>query len=213
MSKPEELCKVLKIEYENAHCALNFRSGFELLILARLSAQCTDSRVNKVSIDLFKKFPNIHSFAVADVEEIENIIKPCGMFKVKSKNLKDMCVILEKKFDSKIPYGMENLQSLPGIGRKTANLIMSEIFGQPSIIVDTHVSRVTRKLGLHNEKDPLKIEMILQNLINKSDWSTFSHCIVSHGRNICKARSPLCSKCCIKKYCDFFEENYEKKND
>ena len=211
MSNSEKICKILKIEYENAHCALNFKNGFELLILARLSAQCTDSRVNKVSIDLFKKFPTIHSFAIADIEDIENIIKPCGMYKIKSKNLKDMCVILEKKFDSKIPYGMENLQSLPGIGRKTANLIMSEIFGQPSIIVDTHVSRVTRKLGLHNEKNPLKIEMILQNLINKSDWSIFSHCVVSHGRNICKARSPLCSKCCIKQYCYFFKENYGKK--
>ena len=206
MSNLEEICRILKLEYKDACCALNFRNGFELLILSRLSAQCKDSRVNMVAIDLFKKFPDVHSFAIADVKQIENIIKPCGLFKVKSKNLKDMCIMLEQKFNSEVPYGLENLQLLPGIGRKTANLIMSEIFGQPSIIVDTHVSRITKRLGLHNEKDPFKIEMILQKKIDKKDWSNFCHCVVSHGRNVCFSRSPKCNICCIKEYCEFFKE-------
>lgn len=152
--------------------------------------------------------------ANADVKEIEVIIRPCGLFRTKSQNLKDMAIILKEKFDSKIPYGLENLQKLPGIGRKTANLIMSEIFFEPSIIVDTHVSRITQKLGLHNQKDPFKIEIELQKIIKKPKWSTFCHCVVFHGRNCCTAKKPKCDFCCVKKYCKFYLEkiNDEKKS-
>ena len=191
-------------EYNNAQCALDFKNGFELLVAARLSAQCKDERVNLITKNLFKKFPDINSMANADIQEIENIIKPCGLFRIKSRNLKNIAIILKKEFDSKIPYGLENLQKLPGIGRKTANLIMSEIFGEPSIIVDTHVSRITKKLGLHDYKNIFKIEIELKKIIKNSKWSIFCHSLVYHGKNCCKARSPKCEICCIKKYCKFY---------
>jgi len=204
----------LKNKYPDAHCALNFKNGFELLIAARLSAQCKDERVNLVTKNLFKKFPDINSMANADIYELENIIKPCGLFRTKSQNLKNMAIILKKEFDSKIPYGLENLQKLPGIGRKTANLIMSEIFSEPAIIVDTHVSRITKKIGLHNQNNAFEIEIILQKIIKKNNWSNFCHCLVYHGRNCCIARKPKCEICCIKKYCKFYSEktNDEKKS-
>lgn len=206
----EEIYEILKNEYKDAECELNYKSPFELLVLSRLSAQCKDSRVNSVSYELFKKFPNIDSFANANLEEIEKIIYPCGLFKSKAKNLKDMCIMLKNKFNSEIPNNLEKLQLLPGIGRKTSNLIMAEIFNSPSIIVDTHVSRITRKLGIHTEKDPYKIELILQNLLKKSHWTPFCHCLVFHGRKVCSSRSPRCSVCCIKKYCKFYKDNYDE---
>ena len=207
----EEIYEILKNEYKDAKCALNYKNPFELLVLSRLSAQCKDSRVNSISYELFRKFPDIDSFANADTEEIEKIIYPCGLFKSKAKNLKDMCIILKSKFNSEIPNDLDKLQLLPGIGRKTSNLIMAEIFNSPSIIVDTHVSRITRKLGIHNEKNPYKIELILQNLLKKSHWISFCHCLVFHGREICISRSPKCSLCCIKKYCKFYKDNYDER--
>lgn len=207
----EKIYEILKNEYYSARCSLNYRNPFELLVLSRLSAQCKDSRVNSISYELFKKFPDIDSFANAKIEEIEKIIYPCGLFKSKAKNLKDMCIMLKNKFNSEIPNKLENLQLLPGIGRKTSNLIMAEIFSYPSIIVDTHVSRITRKLGIHNESNPYKIELILQNLLQKPYWTSFCHCLVFHGRKICNSRSPKCSVCCIKKYCGFYKDSYDER--
>ena len=201
MIEVKKICEILKEEYKSAECELNFKSDFQLLILSRLSAQCTDVRVNKISFELFKKFPDAYSLMNADISEIEEVIKPCGLFKVKANDLKEMCTLLVTKFDSKIPYGLDKLQQLQGIGRKTANLIMSEIFHVPSIIVDTHVSRVTRRLGLHNEKNPLKIENILKECIDQKNWSNFCHQVVFHGRKICKSRKPDCSNCCLHQYC------------
>ena len=159
---------IFEKEYPDARCSLNFKSSFELLIASRLSAQCTDEKVNMVTPILFRKFPDALSMSRADVSEIEEIIKPCGLFRTKAKNLKNMCIHLVKDFNSKVPFGLKNLQTLEGIGRKTANLIISEVFHVPSIIVDTHVSRVSRRIGLHNEKDPFKIEMLLQQIIDES---------------------------------------------
>ena len=201
MIEAKKICEILKKEYKNAECSLKFRNEFQLLVMSRLSAQCTDIRVNKVSVSLFNKFPNARSFMDADVSDIEEIIKPCGLFKTKADDLKQMCTLLVEKFDSKIPYGMENLQQLKGIGRKTANLIMSEVFHVPSIIVDTHVSRVSKRLGFHNEKSIIKIEYILKKYIDESNWSNFCHQLVFHGRKVCKARNPDCLNCCIQKYC------------
>ena len=201
MIEVEKICKILKEEYKNAECSLNFKSDFQLLILSRLSAQCTDARVNQISFELFKKFPDARSFMNANISEIEEIIRPCGLFKVKSNDLKEMCTLLVNKFDSKIPYGLENLQQLQGIGRKTANLIMSEVFHVPSIIVDTHVSRVTRRLGFHNEKNIINIERILKECIDRKNWSNFCHQIVFHGRKVCKARRANCDNCCLNQYC------------
>lgn len=201
MIEVKKICEILEKEYKNAECSLNFKSDFQLLIMSRLSAQCTDIRVNKVSVELFKKFPDASSFVNADISEIEEIIKPCGLFKVKANDLKEMCTLLVNKFNSKIPYGMDNLQQLQGIGRKTANLIMSEVFHVPSIIVDTHVSRVSKRLGFHNEKSIIKIESILKEYIDEKNWSNFCHQTVFHGRKVCKARKPDCLNCCLQKYC------------
>ena len=207
----EKIYQILESNYLGACCELNSKNPFELIVSARLSAQCRDERVNSVTPRLFKKFPNVDSLANASLNEIEEIIKPCGLFKTKSKDLKNMCIELRDKFDSEIPFGLENLQKLSGIGRKTANLVMSEVFGQPSIIVDTHVARITKKIGIHNEKDPFKIEMILQKIVKKPNWSKFCHYLVHHGRKVCFARSPNCEGCCIKKYCKSGNENYGKK--
>ena len=195
------VCEKFSKEYSKAKCALEFRNDFELLVSARLSAQCKDDRVNSISKVLFGKFPDVFSMSNADVLDIENIIRPCGLFRTKAKNLKEMCDLLVKKFDSKVPYGLDNLQKLPGVGRKTANLIMSEVFKVPSIVVDTHVSRVSRRIGFHNEKDAFKIEMILRKCIDKKFWSSICHQMVFHGRIVCKAQRPKCNCCCISKYC------------
>ena len=208
----EKIFVILKEQYKDSRCALNFENEFQLLIASRLSAQCKDSMVNKVIPALFNKFPDVHSLSIANVEEIEKLIKPCGLFKIKAKNLKDMCTMIENKFESKIPFGLDNLQKLPGIGRKTANLIMSEIFGVPSVVVDTHVIRITRRLGIHNHSNALKIEMILRKNLNQSNWSKFCHCLVSHGREVCNAKSPKCSVCCLKNYCKFYQERNCVKN-
>lgn len=192
---------IFEQEYPNARCSLDFKSDFELLIASRLSAQCTDEKVNRITPVLFEKFPDALSMSRADITEIEKIIKPCGLFRTKAKNLKNMCVRLVKDFNSKIPCNLEDLQTLEGIGRKTANLIMSEVFHVPSIVVDTHVSRVSRRIGFHNEKDPFKIELVLQRIIEKKFWSRVCHQMVFHGRKICKSRHPLCDECCINRYC------------
>lgn len=197
----DKICLIFEIEYPDARCSLNFKSDFELLIASRLSAQCTDEKVNSVTPLLFSKFPDPLSMSNADISEIEEIIKPCGLFRTKARNLKNICISLVENFDSKVPFGVENLQTLDGIGRKTANLIMSEVFHVPSIIVDTHVSRVSRRIGLHNQKDPLKIEMVLQKIIDKNLWSRVCHQMVFHGRKICRSRTPLCDECCINRYC------------
>jgi len=199
----DKILKRLSIEYFSARCYLVFINNFELIVSARLSAQCKDEMVNNITPKLFKKFPNIRSLSLAYVHEIENIIRPCGLFKIKAKNLKEMSVYLVKNFNGKVPFGVENLQKLPGIGRKTANLVMWEAFKVPSIIVDTHVSRVTKRIGFHNEDNRFKIEIILQNIFHKykKDWSKICHKIVAHGKNVCKARLPNCEICCVKLLC------------
>lgn len=202
MINVNKICEILILEYKDSKCSLNFRNDFELIVSARLSAQCKDSQVNKVTPLLFKRFPDYVSLSKANLCEIEEIVKPCGLFKIKSKNLKDMCKILNEKFNSRIPFGIENLQKLPGIGRKTANLIMSEIFNVTSIIVDTHVKRITRRIGFHNEKNILKIEYILKGVFEKSIWSRICHCLVFHGRKICTSKNPKCNLCCINAYCN-----------
>lgn len=199
----QKIISTLKETYPDATCALIYSSPLQLLIAARLSAQCTDKRVNTVTPELFDKFKCAKDFANATEEEVEAIIKPCGLYKTKARNIIGMCKKIISDFNGEVPSRMEDLTSLPGIGRKTANLIRGEIFGKPGIIVDTHVTRVTSRLGFHNLKNPVKIEKELKKIIPEEETLKFCHRIVIHGRNICKARKPLCEECPLKKMCNY----------
>ena len=199
----QKIISTLKETYPDATCALIYSSPLQLLIAARLSAQCTDKRVNMVTPELFDKFKCAKDFANATEEEVEAIIKPCGLYKTKARNIIGMCKKIISDFNGEVPSRMEDLTSLPGIGRKTANLIRGEIFGKPGIIVDTHVTRVTSRLGFHNLKNPVKIEKELTKIIPEEETLKFCHRIVIHGRNICKARKPLCEECPLKKMCNY----------
>ena len=205
-----EVIKLLKKEYPVAKCSLIYKTPLELVICARLSAQCTDSKVNSVTPRLFSKFTNAEEFAKADLKEIEHIIKPCGLYKIKSKNIIDMCKKIISDFDGKIPDNLKDLTSLPGIGRKTANLVLGQVYNKPAIIVDTHFTRITKKLGFHNLKDPFKIELIMKDLVPSDESAEFCHRIVMHGREICKARNPLCEKCLLNKICSYYLKNNPK---
>lgn len=187
--------------YPDARCSLVYSSAFELLIAARLSAQCTDARVNKVTPILFKKFKNPLDFAASSPDEIAKYIKSCGLYKTKSKSIYEACKKISDKFEGKVPDTFEELLSLPGIGRKTANLIMGEIYNISGIVVDTHVTRVTKRLGFHNTKNAFTIENILQKIVPDLQKIRLGHMLVAHGRAICTARSPKCDKCCLNAVC------------
>lgn len=199
----QKIISTLKETYPNATCALVYSSPLQLLIAARLSAQCTDKRVNMVTPELFARFKCAKDFANADKEEVEAIIKPCGLYKTKARSIIGICKKIISDFNGEVPSKMEDLTSLPGIGRKTANLVRGEIFGKPGIIVDTHFSRVTGRIGFHNLKNPVKIEKEMKKIIPEEETLKFCHRIVIHGRNICKARKPLCEECPLKKMCDY----------
>lgn len=195
--------EALKKEYPKAECSLNYSDPLQLLISTRLAAQCTDLRVNMVTPELFKNFKTVYDFAKADPQEIEPFIKSCGFYKTKSKDIVNMCKMLIEKFDGKVPDSIEKLILLPGVGRKTANLIVGDIFEKPAVVVDTHCMRITRRLGFHDLKDPKKIEFILRQALPPSESNNFCHRLVLHGRTICKALKPLCNDCCLKTFCKF----------
>ena len=205
-NKIQKIISILENEYPSPECTLNYNSPIQLIIAARLSAQCTDARVNLVTPKLFSLFKDIEDFANADLNVIEECIKSCGFYKVKSQNIIDMCKKLLSDFNGKIPDNIDDLTTLPGIGRKTANLILAEVYGIPGIIVDTHFSRVTRRLGFHNLKDPIKIEFVMKNIIPPEKSNDFCHRMVEHGRKICKAQKPLCEKCILKKLCSEYKK-------
>lgn len=207
----EKAIFALKAEYPEAKCSLLSESPLQLLIAARLSAQCTDDRVNKTTPALFAKFKNAQDFANSDIKILENCIKSCGLYKTKAKDIKNMCSYILENFDGKIPDTISELTKLPGIGRKTANLILAEVFDKPAYIVDTHCIRITGRLGLHDvkTKDANKIEKILRELIPPLESRDFFHRVVSHGRAVCKAINPICQRCCLKEICKSFEQNNE----
>lgn len=199
----QKIISTLKETYPNATYALVYSSPLQLLIAARLSAQCTDKRVNMITPELFARFKCAKDFANAAKEEVEAIIKPCGLYKTKARSIIEICKKIISDFNGEVPSKMEDLTSLPGIGRKTANLVRGEIFGKPGIIVDTHFSRVTGRIGFHNLKNPTKIEKEMKKIIPEEETLKFCHRIVIHGRNICKARKPLCEECPLKKMCNY----------
>lgn len=194
----------LKKEYPIPKCTLDFKSPLELLIAIRLSAQCTDERVNKVTPALFANYNTLEDFANADPEVIGEYIYSCGFYKTKSQNIVDMCKTIVAKYNGTIPDNMEGILSLPGIGRKTANLFLGEVYGKPALVVDTHFIKVTKRLGFHNTKDPLKVETVMLKYIPPEESLPFCHRIVEHGRKVCTAHSPKCEQCCINSVCDYF---------
>lgn len=198
--------EALKKEYPDAICSLQYTDPLQLLIATRLAAQCTDARVNMVAPALFERFPNVNSFANADIHEIQKYISSCGLYKTKSKDIIEMCKKIRDEFGGVVPDTIEELTSLPGIGRKTANLILGDIFGKPSVVVDTHCIRITRRLGFHELKDAKKIEDILREALDEKESNDFCHRLVVHGRAVCTARNPKCEKCCMKEFC---KENRE----
>lgn len=195
----------LKQQYPDAQCSLNYTDALQMLISTRLSAQCTDARVNRVTPALFLRFPDVKAFADADINEVEKYIHSCGLYKTKARDIVQMCKKIISDFGGSVPDNMQDLTSLPGVGRKTANLVMGDIYGKPAVVVDTHFIRITGRLGFHNTKDPLKIEKIMFKLLPPNESNAFCHRIVIHGRLVCTARNPKCSDCCLKSVCDYFK--------
>ena len=203
----EEIIKILKEYYPDAECSLDFTTPFEMMVAVMLSAQCTDERVNKTTPDLFKEYNTPEKMANADIKEIERIIHPCGFYKNKAKNLIACSKMLMEKHNGIVPDNMEDLVLLPGVGRKSANVIMLEAFKNPQgIAVDTHAKRISNKIGLSNKTEPEKIEEDLLKRIDKEYYCDVNHLLVWHGRNICIARNPKCDICPINTYCNEFNK-------
>lgn len=205
--------RILTKTYPNTSCELDFTSPLELLIATILSAQCTDKRVNSITPALFKKYKSPRAYAKADIHEIENLIHSSGFFRVKARNIKALNIELIKKFDGKVPQTLEELIKLPGVGRKTANVVLGHAFDTPGITVDTHFGRLSRRFGWTKETDPVKVEMLVQQLIPQAEWTNLSQRMIWHGRRICHARKPACGACPVAKLCPSFgigEMNNEK---
>ena len=189
--------------YPDAHCPLLHDNPLQLLVATILSAQCTDARVNLVTPDLFRRFPDAQAFADARLKQLESAIRTTGFFRNKAKNIRECCRAMLKRFGGRVPANLEDLVSLPGVGRKTANVVLGSAFGIPGITVDTHVGRLSRRLGLTKEQDPVKVEFDLMKLIPQEKWSSFSLQLIWHGRRVCLARSPRCAECALEALCPY----------
>ena len=203
-----EIVRLLLEEYPLADCTLDWKKDYELLFSVRLAAQCTDERVNKITPALFARFPTLRDFAEAQVEEVEQYVRSCGFYHAKARDIVGCANVLLTKYGGELPRTMEELTALPGVGRKTANLILGDVFKVPgSTVVDTHCIRISNRLGLVDGlKDPVKIEKELRKLLPPESSSDFCHCIVLHGRAVCDARKPACERCCVKHLCRYCEE-------
>jgi endonuclease-3 len=197
----KKIYPILAKTYPEATVTLDFKTPLELLTSTILAAQCTDARVNIVAKDLYKKYRSARDWAKADISEIENDIRTTGFYRNKAKAIKATARRIIEEFRGEVPKTMDELLTLPGVGRKTANVILGNAFGIPGVVTDTHVIRLSRRLGLSENSDPVKIEFDLMEIVPKKNWTTFSHLLVFHGRNICIARRPQCEKCPISKYC------------
>ena len=206
MTKQEralEIIERLKREYPDATCTLDYNEGWKLLVSLRLAAQCTDARVNVVVEKLYEKFPDVASLAAADVDEIEKIVHPCGLGPSKARDISACMKVLRDQYDCGIPQTFEELLKLPGVGRKSANLVMGDVFGKPAIVTDTHCIRLVNRIGLVDGiKEPKKVEMALWKIIPPEEGSDFCHRLVYHGRDVCTARTkPNCEMCCLRDIC------------
>lgn len=198
-----EVIERLKYEYPDADCTLDYDEAWKLLVSVRLAAQCTDARVNVVVEGLFKKYPTVKALAEADEADIERIVHPCGLGKSKAKDISACMKMLHEKFNDQVPDDFDTLLTLPGVGRKSANLIMGDVFGKPAIVTDTHCIRLSNRIGLvKDEKDPKKVEMALWKIIPPEEGSSLCHRLVYHGREVCTARTnPYCDRCCLNDIC------------
>lgn len=206
--KKKEIAELASAEleklYPDAECTLDYDEPYQLMFAARLAAQCTDARVNVVTKTLFVKYPTLQSFADADLEELEQDVKPCGFYHTKAKSIKEMANQLINDFGGNVPDTMEKLLTLSGIGRKTANLMLGDVFGKPAVVTDTHCIRITGRLGLTKNKEPAKVEKDLLKILNPETSSDFCHRIVEFGRDICRARSPKCTQCPMSSFCQYY---------
>jgi endonuclease-3 len=201
-ARTQEIIKLLKRAYPDAKCALNHANAFELLIATILSAQCTDERVNKVTADLFRKYRKPEDYLKVRDTELQQDIKTTGFFRNKTKSIQGACKVLIEEFGGEVPRTMEELLRVPGAARKTSNVVLGVAYGiAEGVVVDTHVSRLSQRLKLTRQKDPVKIEKDLMELVPKKDWIIFSHLLIFHGRRICKARRPLCDECVVESLC------------
>lgn len=202
-----DFVEILKQTYPDATCSLDFKTPFQMVVAVMLSAQCTDERVNKTTPALFERCKTIQDFADIDIKELEEIIHPCGFYKNKAKNIKLCAKQLLENFDGKVPDNMNDLQSLAGVGRKSANVVMLEVFNKPQgIAVDTHAKRISNLMGLSKESDPSKIEQDLVEIFPKEYLKDINHLFVWHGRNTCIARKPKCDICTVKEYCKYYKK-------
>jgi len=199
-----QILNILAVTYPDAHCELNFRNSFELLIATILSAQTTDQKVNQVTAKLFGEYPNPSKMLELSAVGLEYKIRSIGLFRTKTKNILETCRILVNQYDGNVPANFEQLVTLPGVGRKTAGVVLANAFGVPAFPVDTHVLRVAKRLGLSASSDPLKVEKVLMDLAEKNQWIDNHHRFIFHGRKICSARKPQCSECPLAAYCPTF---------
>jgi endonuclease III len=198
-----QLVERLAEMYPDVHCPLHHDNPLQLLVATILSAQCTDARVNLVTPELFRKFPDVQAFAGARLKQLESAIRSTGFFRSKAKNIRECCRAILKRFGGRVPDSLEDLVTLPGVGRKTANVVLGSAFGIPGITVDTHVGRLSRRLGLTKHQDPVKVEFDLMKLVPKEKWSDFSLQLIWHGRRVCLARSPRCGECTLNSLCPY----------
>jgi endonuclease-3 len=201
--RAQEIFSRLRKDYPDACCSLDFTNPLELLVATILAAQCTDERVNKVTKELFRKYQTAQDYVDAPQEELEEDVRTCGFYRNKTKSIKKACASIVEQFDGKVPGTMEELLQLEGVGRKTANVILGECFDTPGIVVDTHCSRVSRRLGFTRKDDPVKIEQDLIKIWPREKWTIYSHTMVFHGRQTCQARGPKCSQCSVRDLCPF----------
>jgi len=207
IKRVKEIIETLSKEIPDSRIALNFSTPLELLIATILSAQCTDVKVNQVTGDLFKKYRSAKHYASADLKELEEEIRPTGFYRNKAKSIQKCCQELVSRFGGDVPKNLDELVTLPGVGRKTANVILGNAYGIPGIAVDTHVRRVSRRIGLTENDDPVKIEFDLMEIVPEEEWTHFSNLLIWHGRRTCMAKKPLCEQCSIRKGCEYGSES------
>ncbi|NLT15528.1 MAG: endonuclease III [Clostridiales bacterium] len=202
-----QIIRLLEKDYPEAQCSLEYMKDYELLFATRLAAQCTDERVNKITPAFYAAYPTLQDIAAADIADVEKYIHSCGFYHAKARDIVASAQMLIGDFGGRVPDTMEALLTLPGVGRKTANLILGDVFGKPAVVVDTHCIRLTNRIGLVATEDPAKIETALRELLPPEKSNDFCHRLVLHGRAVCPARSPKCGECSIREYCDYHKNH------
>jgi endonuclease III len=202
-----EIIRLLEMDYPDAKCSLDYMKDYELLFATRLSAQCTDERVNKITPAFYAAYPTLQAIADAEIADVENYVHSCGFYHAKAKDIVCAAQMLISDFGGRVPDIMEDLLKLPGVGRKTANLILGDIYDQPAVVVDTHCIRLANRIGLVKTEDPVKIETALRKLLPPDKSSDFCHRLVLHGRAVCPARNPKCTECSIRAYCGYYNRH------